>query len=55
MAEEPAAVAQTCFVDMPFGKKTDPKSGVEIDFDQIYEIGIRPAVGEVHVHQAVRA
>lgn len=38
------APRQTCFVDMPFGRKTDPKSGVEIDFDQVYEQGIRPAV-----------
>jgi len=35
---------QVCFVDMPFGRKVDPKSRVEIDFDQIYERGIRPAV-----------
>lgn len=35
---------QICFVDMPFGKKKDPKSGVEIDFDQIYEKGIEPAI-----------
>jgi len=35
---------QTCFVDMPFGTKTDPKSGLEIDFDQIFETGIRPGV-----------
>lgn len=34
----------TCFIDMPFGKKTDPKSGVEVDFDQIYSEGIKPAV-----------
>jgi hypothetical protein len=34
----------TCFVDMPFGRKTDPKSRVEIDFDQIYAQGIQPAV-----------
>jgi len=35
---------QICFVDMPFRKKTDPATGVEIDFDQIYEKGIKPAV-----------
>ena len=35
---------QICFVDMPFGKKVDPKSGVEIDFDQIFERGIKPAI-----------
>jgi len=38
------ASRQTCFVDMPFGRKTDPKSGVEIDFDRIYQEGIEPAV-----------
>jgi len=38
------AVKQICFVDMPFGKKLDLKSGVEIDFDQIYEQGIEPAI-----------
>ena len=25
-----------CFVDMPFGQKPDLKSGVIVDFDQIY-------------------
>jgi hypothetical protein len=25
-----------CFVDMPFGQKPDLKSGVVVDFDQIY-------------------
>lgn len=35
---------QICFIDMPFGKKTDPKAAVEIDFDRIYEAGIKPAV-----------
>jgi len=29
---------------MPFGKKVDPKSAQEIDFDAIYETGIRPAI-----------
>lgn len=38
--------AQSCFVDMPFGKRTDPKSGTEIDFDRIYHRAIRPAVEE---------
>jgi len=38
------AAKQICFVDMPFGKKQDLKSGVEIDFDQIYEKGIEPAI-----------
>ncbi len=33
-----------CFVDMPFGKKADLASGVEVDFDQIYEAAIEPAI-----------
>jgi tetratricopeptide (TPR) repeat protein len=33
-----------CFVDMPFGKKKDPFTGVEIDFDQVYGEAIRPAI-----------
>lgn len=40
----PAAPRLTCFIDMPFGKKPDLKAGVTIDFDQVYEQGIRPAV-----------
>ena len=35
-----------CFVDMPFGKKPDLASGVTVDFDQIYETGIKPAIVE---------
>jgi hypothetical protein len=37
---------QVCFIDMPFGNKVDPKSGMTISFDQIYEVGIFPAVEE---------
>ena len=33
-----------CFIDMPFGKKPDLASGMEVDFDQIYEVGIEPAI-----------
>jgi hypothetical protein len=33
-----------CFVLMPFGIKTDPSSGVTINFDAIYQQIIRPAV-----------
>jgi len=33
-----------CFVDMPFGKKTDPASRVEIDFDAVYTQAIKPAI-----------
>jgi tetratricopeptide (TPR) repeat protein len=29
---------------MPFGKKPDLASGMEVDFDQIYEVGIEPAI-----------
>ena len=35
-----------CFVDMPFGKKTDLASGTEIDFDHIYAAAVRPAIEE---------
>jgi uncharacterized protein DUF4071 len=35
-----------CFVDMPFGQKPDLKSGVVIDFDQIYNEAIKPAIEE---------
>jgi len=35
-----------CFVDMPFGKKPDLTSGMTVDFDQIYEVGIKPAIVE---------
>lgn len=33
-----------CFVDMPFGKKPDLASGVEVEFDQIYEAAIEPTI-----------
>ena len=33
-----------CFVDMPFGQKSDLKSGVVVDFDQIYNEAIKPAI-----------
>jgi len=33
-----------CFVDMPFGQKSDFKSGVVVDFDQIYNEAIKPAI-----------
>ena len=33
-----------CFVDMPFGQKPDLKSGVLVDFDQIYNEAIKPAI-----------
>ena len=34
----------SCFIDMPFGSKKDPRSGVSVNFDQIYREGIKPAV-----------
>ncbi|MEM8978705.1 MAG: TRAFs-binding domain-containing protein [Pseudomonadota bacterium] len=40
---------QICFVDMPFGQKTDPNTGEKIDFDQIYEMGIKPAILEANL------
>ncbi len=33
-----------CFIDMPFGEKRDAKTGVSIDFNQVYEQGIKPGV-----------
>ena len=33
-----------CFVDIPFGIKSDISSGIEIDFDHIYEAAIKPAI-----------
>jgi hypothetical protein len=33
-----------CFVDMPFGQKSDPKSGVLVAFDHIYNEAIKPAI-----------
>jgi len=33
-----------CFVLMPFSKKKDPSTGLDIDFDHIYETAIRPGI-----------
>jgi len=45
MAAPPVSGARAlCFVDMPFGKKKDLASGTEVDFDQIYATGIKPAI-----------
>ena len=38
------ALQPLVFVAMPFGKKLDQTRSYEIDFNRIYEIGIRPAV-----------
>jgi len=43
-----------CFVDMPFGQKPDLKSGVVVDFDQIYNKAIKPAIEECGL-EALRA
>ncbi|MBZ5525584.1 MAG: DUF4071 domain-containing protein [Acidobacteriia bacterium] len=40
------SVRALCFVDMPFGKKPDLASGVEVDFDDIYKRAIEPAIVE---------
>ena len=33
-----------CFVLMPFGSKPDPTGGKDIDFNRVYEAGIKPAI-----------
>lgn len=43
-ADSSHELRRTCFIDMPFGKKKDLASATEIDFDQIYETAIEPAV-----------
>lgn len=42
------------FVAMPFGKKRDPTGLIEIDFDAIYDRGIRPAAEAADV-EVIRA
>ncbi len=42
-----------CFIDMPFGKKPDLASGIEVDFDSIYDTAIGPAIEECGL-EAVR-
>ncbi len=42
------------FVAMPFGKKLDPSSRVEIDFDRVYEQAIAPAA-EIADLEVIRA
>jgi hypothetical protein len=34
-----------CFTDVPLGQKPDLRSGVVVDFDQIYNVAIKPAIG----------
>jgi MAP3K TRAFs-binding domain len=42
-----------CFVDMPFGKKPHLGSGVEVDFDRVYQAAIKPALEAVGL-EAIR-
>lgn len=35
---------KTCYVSMPFGKKTDPETGMVVDFDHLYDEVVKPAV-----------
>jgi TPR repeat protein len=35
---------KTCYVSMPFGKKTDPETGTVVDFDHLYDEVVKPAV-----------
>ena len=37
-------VKPLCFVLMPFGVKPDPTGRSPIDFNRVYEKGIRPAI-----------
>lgn len=46
--------AKSCFIDMPFGKKKDTSSGIEIDFNHIYENAIKPAILSVNLN-AIRS
>jgi hypothetical protein len=44
MASSDGDTRPLCFVLMPFGTKTDPGSGVTIDFDDVYRQIIGPAI-----------
>jgi hypothetical protein len=44
-----------CFVDMPFGQKLDLKIGVVVDFDQLYNKTIKPAIEQCCLHHSRRA
>jgi len=41
-----------CFVEMPFGRKPDLKSGVVADFDQIYNEAIKLAIEDCRLESA---
>lgn len=43
-----------CFVLLPFGSKTDPSGGPDIDFDRVYESAIRPGIEDAGL-QPIRA
>jgi MAP3K TRAFs-binding domain len=43
-----------CFVLMPFGSKTDPSGGPDIDFDRVYGSAIRPGIEDADM-QPIRA
>jgi hypothetical protein len=43
-----------CFVLMPFGLKKDPGGGPDIDFEAIYELGLRPGIEDAGL-EAIRA
>jgi tetratricopeptide (TPR) repeat protein len=43
-----------CFVAMPFGVKTDPRTGRCVDFDAIFEMAIEPAIQQAGL-LAIRA
>ena len=47
-------VRPLCFVIMPFGKKSDPAGGPDIDFDKIYGEALKPAI-EAADMEAIRA
>src|SRR3954454_16925611 len=47
--EDAIGLRAVCFVDMPFGKKSDLASGVEVDFDVIYESAIKPAITDCNL------
>ena len=38
-----------CFVIMPFGTKPDPRTGIQVDFNDIYERGIRPGIEQAEL------
>ena len=39
-------MATLCLVDVPSGRRRDLPSGAEIDFDQVYESAIAPAIAD---------